>query len=107
MTKHSRIGRGRAAPLGSTVYPEGVNFSVFSKNSTGVDLLLFDHVDDAKPGMVIPLDPMRRLGRLYVDPHGWAHTAILNVATSGKFSSDRTIAEYAREIWGVAPCPVS
>ena len=32
--------------------------------------------------------------------------AILNVGTSGKFSSDRTIAEYARAIWGAVPVPV-
>ena len=33
----------------------------------------------------------------------WAKMAIMNVASSGKFSSDRTIAEYGREIWGVEP----
>jgi glycogen phosphorylase len=31
----------------------------------------------------------------------WAQKAILNVARSGKFTSDRTVAEYAREIWGI------
>ena len=36
-------------------------------------------------------------------PQEWARKAILNIASSGKFSSDRTIAEYAREIWGVEP----
>ena len=33
----------------------------------------------------------------------WARKAIMNIASSGKFSSDRTIAEYARQIWGVEP----
>lgn len=33
----------------------------------------------------------------------WLEMAIHNIASSGKFSSDRTIAEYAREIWGVEP----
>jgi len=44
--------------------------------------------------------------RAYRDPHGWDRKAILNVAGAGKFSSDRTIREYAREIWRVTPCPV-
>jgi starch phosphorylase len=48
-----------------------------------------------------------RVGRLYAEPAAWARKAILNVAGSGKFSSDRTILEYARDIWGVTPCPVS
>lgn len=47
-----------------------------------------------------------RLRALYADPDEWARKAILNVAGSGKFSSDRTIAEYAAEIWNVQPCPV-
>ena len=52
------------------------------------------------------VEAQERLGELYADPEKWARTAILNVAASGKFSSDRTIAEYASEIWGVKPCPV-
>jgi glycogen phosphorylase len=47
-----------------------------------------------------------RLGALYADRGAWAHKAILNVASSGKFSSDRTIAEYAADIWEVEPCPI-
>jgi len=48
-----------------------------------------------------------RLRALYADPAAWARTAILNVAGSGKFSSDRTISEYAADIWHVKPCAVS
>jgi starch phosphorylase len=41
--------------------------------------------------------------KLYQQPHEWARTSILNTAAMGKFSSDRTIAEYAREIWNIKP----
>jgi glycogen phosphorylase len=44
--------------------------------------------------------------RLYANPDAWASKVISNVAASGKFSSDRTITEYANEIWRVKPCPV-
>jgi glycogen phosphorylase len=47
-----------------------------------------------------------QLGDLYADRSGWARKAILNVASSGKFSSDRTIHEYATEIWEAEPCPI-
>jgi starch phosphorylase len=47
-----------------------------------------------------------RVEAAYADPHTWARTSILNVASSGRFSSDRTIAEYAADIWHTVPCPV-
>jgi glycogen phosphorylase len=47
-----------------------------------------------------------KVGELYGRPEDWARKAILNVGHSGKFSSDRTIAEYATDIWRVKPCPV-
>ncbi len=47
-----------------------------------------------------------QVAKLFADPQAWARKAILNVAASGKFSSDRTILEYAKEIWQVEPCPV-
>jgi starch phosphorylase len=53
------------------------------------------------------LEADQRLVSLYADPDGWARKAILNVAGSGKFSSDRTIAEYAADIWQVEQCPVT
>ena len=46
------------------------------------------------------------VGSLYARPAEWAQKAILNIASSGKFSSDRTIAEYARDIWKAEPCPI-
>src|SRR3989338_5649874 len=42
-----------------------------------------------------------RVSKLYKDRHEWAKKSILNVANMGKFSSDRTIKEYAKEIWGI------
>ena len=46
------------------------------------------------------------VGALYANPGEWARKAILNIASSGKFSSDRTIAEYARDIWKAEPCRI-
>ena len=92
-----------------------------------LDLILSDHFNRDRPGLFEPLHStlltqgdyymhladltsyvkaQERLGELYADPKEWARKAILNVASAGKFSSDRTIAEYASEIWGVKPCPV-
>jgi glycogen operon protein len=53
-------------PLGATASPDGINFSLFSKNGTGVDLLLFDRVDADKPVRVVSLDP--RTNKTY---HYW------------------------------------
>ena len=47
-----------------------------------------------------------RVGLLYRQPDAWARRAIVNLSHSGTFSSDRTIQEYARDIWGAEPCPV-
>src|SRR5579871_604577 len=52
------------------------------------------------------LDADKRLVELYSHPDEWANKAILNVASSGRFSSDRTIREYATEVWEAKPCPV-
>jgi len=49
--------KGHSFPLGAMVSPEGVNFSVFSKGATGVELLLFGEVDASQPERVIALDP--------------------------------------------------
>ncbi len=52
------------------------------------------------------LDADRRLTGLYADRDAWAKKTILNLAGSGKFSSDRTIAQYAAEIWNAKPFPI-
>ena len=48
---------GRSSPLGAGLVPGGANFSIYSRSATGVDLLLFDNVDDAEPARVITIDP--------------------------------------------------
>ncbi|HET7291573.1 MAG TPA: glycogen debranching protein GlgX [Vicinamibacteria bacterium] len=52
--------QGTSAPLGATPGHGGVNFSVFSRHATGVELLLFDRDDDARPSRVIRIDPASR-----------------------------------------------
>jgi glycogen phosphorylase len=99
-----------------------------AETRAALDLIFSDYFSRNEPGAFAPLrealltagdhymhladltaylEADRRLVQLYTDPKGWAHKAILNVAASGKFSSDRTIAEYASDIWHVKPCPVS
>src|SRR5690242_10746328 len=48
---------GRSSPLGATVVDAGVNFSLFARRATGVELLLFDREDDATPARVVEIDP--------------------------------------------------
>jgi starch phosphorylase len=84
----------------------------FSENEAGAfeplrDVLLthgdyYMHLADLRSY----LDASERLGALYAAPEAWVRKVILNVAASGKFSSDRAIAEYATAIWGARPCVV-
>src|SRR5262249_38749603 len=69
------LAPGRSAPLGATVVDGGVNFSVFSRNASAVELLLFDGEEDPKPARVIPLDP--ETNRTY---HYW-HTFVPGVGS--------------------------
>ncbi|HKI38467.1 MAG TPA: glycogen/starch/alpha-glucan phosphorylase [Gemmataceae bacterium] len=92
-----------------------------------LDLIFSDHFSPGERGIFAPIrdtllthgDHYRHLAdltsyaqaqaqvaALYTDPDAWTRKAIINVACSGKFSSDRTIAEYAADIWRVEPCPV-
>ena len=49
------------------------------------------------------VDAQDRAAAAFRDRRRWARMAILNTARMGKFSSDRTISEYARDIWKVGP----
>lgn len=49
------------------------------------------------------VEAQERLERIYKDKKEWARMAVINTAKSGKFSSDRTIKEYAEEIWNLKP----
>jgi starch phosphorylase len=92
-----------------------------------IDLIVNDHFSPHEPGVFAPirerlltqgdyymhladltsyLEAQERVGALYENPQEWARKAIINVASSGRFSSDRTIAEYATDIWNAKPCPV-
>jgi starch phosphorylase len=93
-----------------------------------LNLIFNDHFSRDEPGIFAPIretllergdyymhladlaayaQAQQRLGELYADPEAWARKAIINVACSGKFSSDRTIAEYAANIWNAVPCPMN
>ena len=93
-----------------------------------LDLIFSDHFSRNEPGVFEPLRQTlltrgdnylhladlksyltadESLTHVYAQRDEWARRAILNVAASGKFSSDRTIAQYAAEIWNAKPCPVS
>lgn len=84
----------------------------FSRNEPGVFAPLRDHLLNQGDyymhlaDLTSYLQADQRLNDLYADADAWVRKAILNVAGSGKFSSDRAIAEYATEIWNVKPCPV-
>lgn len=51
-------------------------------------------------------DMQWKVEALYREPHQWAECAIHNIAGMGKFSADRSVQEYAKDIWGITPCPI-
>ena len=54
---NANVTTGQSAPLGATITDGGVNFSIYSRHASGVDLLFFDQEDDSQPARVISLDP--------------------------------------------------
>jgi starch phosphorylase len=89
-----------------------ISCNYFSRREPGIFAPIYDtlltngdhymHMADLKSY----LDADQRLRELYANSDEWTRKVILNVAASGKFSSDRTISEYATQIWEVKPCPV-
>ncbi len=92
-----------------------------------LDLIFDNHFSADEPGIFEPIretlltkgdyymhladltgyvETQEKVAALYRDRPAWATKAIYNIARSGKFSSDRTIAEYATDIWGAKSCPV-
>jgi glycogen phosphorylase len=92
-----------------------------------LDLIFGDHFSRSEPGVFEPIRQSllgggdrfrhladladyarahRELAALYQDRESWTRKAIINVACSGKFSSDRTVKEYADHIWNMQPSPV-
>jgi len=108
-------------------YNPGWHYDHDAEIRAALDLIFSDHFSRYEPGVFAPLrdtllthgdyymhladlrsylEADLRLCQLYADADAWARKSILNVASSGKFSSDRTIAEYAAAIWNVKPCVV-
>ena len=57
------------------------------------------------PSPPTDLDAHKRMDEAYLDQRGWTEMSILSTAGMGFFSSDRTIKQYAEEIWGIEPAP--
>jgi Glucan phosphorylase len=108
-------------------YHPGWHYDHEPETRAALELIFSDHFSRYEPGIFAPLrdtlltggdhymhladltsylEADARLCALYADQDAWTRVAILNVAGSGKFSSDRTIAEYAADIWKARPCPV-
>jgi glycogen operon protein len=99
--------RGKSFPLGATPTCGGVNFSVFSKNCTNVELLLFDTIHDLKPARTISLDPKRNKTSHYWhvfvpglevgQPYGYRVHGRFDPANGHRFDGDKVLLDpYAK-----------
>jgi starch phosphorylase len=89
-----------------------ISSGLFSPGNQGLFRPLVDNLLNSDYYLLLAdfdsyLDAQADVDRLYMMPEEWARKSILNTAGMGKFSSDRTIGEYASDIWGVKPQPVA
>ncbi len=108
-------------------YNPGWHYDNEPETRAALDLIFNNHFCADEPGIFEPIretlltkgdfymhladlsgyvQTQQRVADLYRDPQAWATKAIHNVARSGKFSSDRTILQYAQEVWKAKSCPV-
>ena len=84
---------------------------LFAPFEPGIFSWLFEHVVEQHDPYFHLADfdayaaAQERVAEQWRDGAGWDRKAVLNVARMAKFSSDRTIREYARDIWGLTPVP--
>ena len=83
----------------------------FSRGDAEVFRPLVENLTQSDPFLVLAdygayLTCQERVSAAWQDDDNWTRMSILNTARSGKFSSDRAIAEYCEEIWGVLPVAV-
>lgn len=104
------------------------HFSNEPETRAALELIFSNHFNPEEPGIFEPIratlleagdyymhladltsyvKTQETVATLYRDQPAWARKAIHNVARSGKFSSDRTIDEYAKSIWNAKPCPLA
>jgi starch phosphorylase len=91
---------------------DAIKADVFSRGEPGIFRPLVDalvsggdyymHLADLQAYLAAD----QRVMQTYQAPEVWSRMAILNIASSGHFSSDRSIAQYAAEIWNATPCPI-
>jgi starch phosphorylase len=112
---------------GASWYDPRWHYEHERETRAALDLIFSDHFSRNEPGVFGPIHDTllvhgdrfrhladltdyarahRELAALHADQEAWTRMAIINVASSGKFSSDRTITEYATDVWGMKPSVV-
>ncbi len=90
MAKNLQLLPSKSFPLGATVYPDGVNFCLYSQNAEAIELLLFNTSNASQPAQIIKLDPL--LNKTY---YYW-HAFISGIKT-GQIYAYRADGQFAPE----------